>query len=157
VGGIDGKGTLMPRNLGRFDPFAELSNLQKQFFGENWLAPLRGSRMPALDVYTEDDDKLVVEAHLPDFDRSDINIDLDDDALVIQAERREKEEDRKRRYVVRETASSVYRRISLPEQADPERISADFDKGVLTVTVPFKSLPAPKRIQINGQPSEGAA
>jgi HSP20 family protein len=141
----------MPRNLARFDPFAELSNLQKQFFGENWLAPLRGARMPALDVYTEDDEKLTVEAHLPDFDRSDISIDLDDGALVIQAERHERDEDKKRRYVVRETSNSVYRRISLPEQADTEQISADFDKGVLTVTVPFKSLPAPKRIEINGQ------
>ena len=141
----------MPRNLARFDPFAELSNLQKQFFGENWLAPLRGARMPALDVYTEDDEKLTVEAHLPDFDRSDISIDLDDGALVIQAERHERDEDKKRRYVVRETSNSVYRRISLPEQADTEHISADFDKGVLTVTVPFKSLPAPKRIEINGQ------
>jgi HSP20 family protein len=141
----------MPRNLARFDPFAELSNLREQLFGENWLAPLRGARVPAVDVYTEDDDRMRIEAHLPDFERSDISIDLDDGALVIQAERHEKEEDRKRRYVVRETSSSVYRRIALPEQADPERITAEFEQGVLTVTIPFRSMPAPKRIAINGQ------
>ncbi|MGN6445952.1 Hsp20/alpha crystallin family protein [Amnibacterium sp.] len=149
----------MSRNLARFDPLTELSNLQKQLFGDGWTAPLlRGARLPAMDVWTEDDAKLTVEAHLPDFEQSDISIDLDDDALVIQAERHEKEEDKKKRYVVRETSSSVYRRIALPEQADTDHITADFDHGVLTVTVPFKAVAAPKRIKIgtNGA-AEGAA
>ncbi|GAA2753944.1 Hsp20/alpha crystallin family protein [Amnibacterium kyonggiense] len=142
----------MSRNLARFDPFLELSNLQKQLFGDGWTTPFRGARLPAMDVWTEDDSKLTVEAHLPDFERSDISIDLDGDALVIQAERHEKEEDRKKRYVVRETSSSVYRRIALPEEADTEHIAAAFEQGVLTVTVPFKSLPAPKRIEIGATP-----
>ena len=140
----------MPRNLIRFDPLAELANLQKQFFEDGLLAPLRTPRRPAIDVYTEDDSSMTVEAHLPDFDRGDISVDIDGDALVIQAERHEREEDRTKQYVVRETSSSLYRRVVLPEQADRDAISADFRDGVLKIVVPFTELPKPTRVPVGG-------
>ncbi|HEY8318834.1 MAG TPA: Hsp20/alpha crystallin family protein [Amnibacterium sp.] len=140
----------MPRNLIRFDPLAELANLQKQFFEDGLIGPLRTQRRPAIDVYTEDDSSMTVEAHLPDFDRNDISVDIDGDALVLQAERHEREEDRTKQYVVRETSSSLYRRIVLPEQADRDAISADFHDGVLKIVVPFTELPKPRRVQVGG-------
>lgn len=140
----------MPRNLTRFDPLAELANLQRQFFEDGLLAPLRSARRPAVDVYTEDDTSMTVEAHLAEFDAADISVDIDGDALVIQAERHERDEDKKRRYVVRETSSSLYRRIALPEQADRAHITADFHDGVLKVLVPFAELPKPTRVPIGG-------
>lgn len=54
-------------NLVKWDPFAELSALQKQFFGDNWLSPMKGVNIPTTDVYTKDD-SLIVEAHLPNFE-----------------------------------------------------------------------------------------
>ena len=84
---------------------------------------------------------------MPQFDEKDISVDIDEGALVIQAERHEKTEDKKK-YVVRESSSSYYRRIALPDQADEGKIDAHFAKGVLTVTVPFKELPTPKKIAI---------
>ncbi|TXN31254.1 Hsp20/alpha crystallin family protein [Lacisediminihabitans profunda] len=137
----------MARNLVRFDPFAELNALQKEYFGDGFL-PARGSKYPTTDVYTEDDKQLTVEAHLPNFAEKDISVDVDQGALVIQAEKHEKEEDKKKKYVVRESSSSFYRRITLPEQADDSHISAQFADGVLKVVVPFKELPAPKKIAI---------
>ena len=53
--------------LMRYDPFAELNALQKQFFGDDWLSPLKGVNIPTTDVYTNEDNQLVVEAHLPNF------------------------------------------------------------------------------------------
>lgn len=138
----------MARNLARFDPLAELANLQKQFFEDGWLAPLRQPRRPAVDVSTEDDARMTVEAHLPDFEAADISVDLDGDALVLQAERHEREDDRNKRYIVRETSTSVYRRIALPEQADRARVTADFKDGVLKVVVPFVELPSPTHVPI---------
>src|SRR5688572_23758754 len=87
-------------NLKRWDPFAELSVLQKQFFGDNWMSPLKGINIPTTDVYTKDN-QLMVEAHLPNFEQSDISIQVEDNALVISAERHEKEEDKTKKYVVR--------------------------------------------------------
>jgi len=94
---------------------------------------------------------LVVEAHLPNFEQKDIDIQIDDGTLVISAERHEKEEDKKRKYVVRESSSSFYRRIQLPDRADANKIDAHLDDGVLSVTVPLMPLPEPKRIEVKSR------
>lgn len=138
----------MARNLVRFDPFAELNTIQRRFFEDGAFPLLQGIQRPTTDVYTEDDKTLVVEAHLPQFEEKDITVDIDQGALVIQAERHEKTEETKKKYVMRESSSSFYRRIALPEQADDDKIDARFSQGVLKVTIPFKELPSPKKIAI---------
>ncbi len=141
----------MANKLQRFDPFQELRELQRQFFGDGWddsMFSTAKNMLPATDVYTKDDSEMVVEAHLPHFDEQDVDISVDKGALVIRAEKHEKEEDKKKKYVVRESSSSFYRRIQLPEHADEEKIDAHLENGVLSVTVPFKELPKPKKISI---------
>jgi len=138
-------------NLAKFDPFAELNALQKQFFGDDWMTPLRGVTIPTTDVYTKDDKELVVEAHLPNFDRDDIDVQIESDTLVIQAAKHEKEEDKQKKYVVRESSSSFYRRIQLPQRADTGKIEAHLDDGILHVTVPLAALPEPKKIAIESR------
>jgi HSP20 family protein len=137
-------------NLVKWDPFAELTALQKQFFGDNWLSPFKGVNIPTTDVYTKDD-TLTVEAHLPNFEQDDINIQIEDGALVISAERHEKEEDKGKQYVVRESSSSFYRRVALPERADTDKIEAHLDDGILKVSVPLTPLPEPKKIAISAK------
>jgi len=140
-------------NLTRWDPFAELSALQKQFFGDDLLSAIKGVNIPTTDVYTKDN-QLMVEAHLPNFEEKDVNIQLDSNALVISAERHEKEEDKDKKFVIRESSSSFYRRIALPERADTEKIEAHLDDGVLKVAVPLTPLPEPKRIAIASKASK---
>lgn len=139
-------------NLVRWDPLAELTSLQKHFFGDDLVSPFKGGNIPTTDVYTKDND-LVVEAHLPNFEQNDINIQVDDGALVISAERHEKEEDKKKTYIVRESSSSFYRRIALPDRADTDKISAQLDDGVLKVVIPLTPLPEPKKIAIAAKKS----
>ncbi|TAH34828.1 Hsp20/alpha crystallin family protein [Candidatus Saccharibacteria bacterium] len=134
-------------NLVRWDPFAELSALQKQFFGDDWMSPVKGVNIPTTDVYTKDNE-LIVEAHLPNFEEKDVNIELEANALVIRAERHEKAEDKAKQYVVRESSSSFYRRITLPDRADADNIQANLDDGVLKVQIPLKALPEPKKIAV---------
>jgi len=141
------KEATMAGSSGRFDPFAELSALQKQLFSEG-LFGLGRRPMPTTDIYTEDDSKFTVEAHLPGFADADIEIDVEAGTLVIRAEKHEREEDKGKKYVVRESSSSYYRRIDLPEQADDEAVQASFDNGVLRVTVPYKAVPSPRKIEI---------
>lgn len=140
-------------NLIRWDPFAELSALQKQFFGDDFMTPFKGVNIPTTDVYTKDN-QLKVEAHLPNFEQDDVNIQIENNALVISAERHEKEEDKDKKYVVRESSSSFYRRIALPERADTDKIEARLDDGVLKVSVPLTPLPEPKKIAIAGKTSK---
>ncbi|OYX42421.1 heat-shock protein Hsp20 [Candidatus Saccharibacteria bacterium 32-49-12] len=134
-------------NLVKWDPFSELSALQKQFFGDDWMSPFKGVNIPTTDVYTKDN-TMVVEAHLPNFEQKDINIEVENNALVVSAERHEKEDDKNKKYVVRESSSSFYRRIALPKRADADNIEAHLDDGVLRVSVPLTPLPEPKKVSI---------
>lgn len=149
VAGIQ-KGKKMARNLVRFDPFAGLESLRRDILDDGSFPTFRSAKLPTTDIYTEDDSKLIVEAHLPNYEEKDISVDVDRGALVIQAERREREEDKKKKYVMRESSSSFYRSIALPEQADQDAVSATFKRGVLTVSVPFTGSPSPKKVEISG-------
>lgn len=143
------RSTLRLNDVLRFDPFAELEALQRRFFGDSAAAAARGMSVPTTDVYTEGG-RFVVEAHLPNFRERDVEISLDDDSLVIQGQLQDREEDtKKKRYVVRETSQTYYRRVPLPERADEGAISASFENGVLKVVIPLKDVPEPKRIPIN--------
>lgn len=153
----------MPRNalrfenVLRFDPFAELEALQRRFFGDSAGGAARVASVPTTDVYTEGD-RFVVEAHLPNFGEKDVEISVDDDSLIIQGQMQDREDDAKnKRYVVRETSQSYYRRVPLPERADEGRVSASFENGVLRVLIPLKDVPAPKRIPINTSSGEAAS
>ena len=137
-------------NLVRWDPFAELSALQKQFFGDDFMSPLKGVNIPTTDVYTKDNE-MTIEAHLPNFNQEDVNIQVENGAIVVSAERHEKNEDKDKKYVVRESSSSFYRRIQLPERANTEKIDAQLNEGVLTIKVPLTPLPEPKKITINSK------
>lgn len=139
--------------LVKYDPFADLATLQRQFFGDDWLSPFKGVNIPTTDVYTTEKE-LVVEAHLPNFEQSDVDIQVDNGALIISAERHEKEEDKKKKYVVRESSSSFYRRIQLPDRASADKIEAHLDDGVLKVTVPLTPLPEPKKITVKSRASK---
>lgn len=142
----------MANSLMRFDPFTEFDTLRKQFFGDDWLTPFKGVTLPTTDVYTDaQDSQLVVEAHLPNFEDKDIDVHIEEGALVIQAQKHEREEDKGKKYVVRESSSSFYRRIALPERADTNHIDAHLDEGVLKVTVPLQALPEPKKIAIKSR------
>jgi HSP20 family protein len=138
-------------NITRFDPFAEIQALQKQVFGDDWFTALPSSKQqPTTDVYTVDDNHMIIEAYLPHFSEDDVNINIENGMLEIQAEKSETLEDSdKKKYVVRESSSSFYRRIRLPDQADTAHIEARMDDGILKITVPFKKLPTPKRVTIS--------
>ena len=139
-------------NLVRWDPFADMRALQKQFFGDDWASGLTSSSstlaLPTTDVYTNEDKELIVEAHMPNFADKDIDVHVENGHLVISAEKHEKEEDKKKKYVVRESSSSFYRSVRLPKHADQDNIEADMQEGVLRVKVPFKELPQPKKISV---------
>ncbi len=134
----------------RWDPFSELNSLHDQMnslFNHSFNQSA-SQLMPVTDVYNQDDSAMIVEVHLPHFDEKEISVDVQDGALVVAADHQEKEEQKGRKYLVRESSSSFYRRIALPKQADQEHIQAHFTSGVLKVTVPFKELPKPKKVSI---------
>jgi HSP20 family protein len=140
------------------DPFAGLSGLHSQlddmfntFFSSPVVRSLNNN-LNAMDVYTEDDNQLVAEVQAPGFNKDDIQVHVTNEGVLeIKGEKHETVEDadKKRSYMMRESNASFYRRIALPKNADGGNVQATFDNGVLKVTVPFKELPQPKRVQIS--------
>lgn len=90
---------------------------------------------PPVDV-EETDEAYIVTAELPGFDKKDIEIELRNNVLIIKGERVQNEG---RRFLRRERASSVTRferRIQLPGEIAHDRVTAEFNKGELVITLP---------------------
>ena len=95
---------------------------------------------PQTEVF-ERNGQLVVRADLPGLKKEDVHIDVEDDVLVIRGERKsEHEENRAGVYHSERSYGSFYRELALPEGVNPDQVKANFQNGVLEVT-----LPAPQK------------
>jgi HSP20 family protein len=103
----------------------------------NWNNP---SNQPAVDLY-EDDSSYFVQAELPGFDRKEIQVELEKDRLILQGTRKEKNKDGK-------SVASFHRSVSLPDSVKTKAITAKYDNGLLTVTIPKAEAAKPLRIEI---------
>lgn len=130
--------------------FEEMDKLFDNFWRSVGLPSKSASfSLPSLDIYSDDDQHMVVEMQAPGFDTDDIEMSVRDGVLEIRGQKSNKQEegDKKRSYMVRESNASFARRVVLPEGADANNITAELDKGLLKVTVPVKR-PEAKRIKI---------
>ena len=79
----------------------------------------------------------MVRADLPGLSKEDIKVEVSDDVLTIEGERKHEEKEERAGYYYNERShGSFYRAIPLPEDADASKAIADFHKGVLEITVP---------------------
>ena len=154
--------------IGRIDPFEEMREMMEAWspFRWGWNRPVwsawptralhpmatmfedpwvfNGDWVPAMDVI-EDEKATVVRLELPGVEAEKVNVRVDEGCLVVEGEReRETVEEngevrrRERRW------GKFYRSVSLPEGADADKISAEYDKGILTVRVPRPEIKAAK-------------
>jgi HSP20 family protein len=103
-----------------------------------WRANERGGPLwaPAIDV-VQKDDQLVIKADVPGMKKDDLSIEVTDDAITIQGERKsDREEERGGVYRRERRYGSFCRVIPLPEGAITEQAKASFRDGVLELTVP---------------------
>jgi len=127
--------------------FEEFDRLFDDFWRSSGLPS--GFSLPSVDIYSEDDQHMVVEMQAPGFAEDDIEINVRNGVLEIKGETSSKQEEGKkqRNYLMRESRASFARRIVLPEGANADNIQADLDKGILKITVPVER-PEAKRIAI---------
>ncbi|HEX3857777.1 MAG TPA: Hsp20/alpha crystallin family protein [Verrucomicrobiae bacterium] len=127
--------------------FDRLANLQDDL-GRLFESPLR-AWAPTLDVH-EDKDNFVIRAELPGLKREDIDVSLQDGALVISGERKvEKAEEgtevhRQERYY-----GKFQRALTLSEPVAADKVKADYKDGILTVTLPKTEEAKPKKIDVS--------
>ncbi len=140
------------------DPLVQLQNevndlFDRVFRGWGWYDPtaLRSALMPALDV-EEDDQQYYLHLDVPGVDRRDLSVEVDNGVLIISGEKREETEKGSRRQRSKERYyGSFYREISLPQDADVERLKAELTRGVLTVTIPKAASSNRRVIPVQGE------
>lgn len=101
--------------------------------------------LPSVNV-KENDNEFGIEVAVPGFEKSDFNIEVHNDVLTISSEKQEeKETNESERYTKREFSYQAFTRsFTLPESADSDNVSANYDKGILTVSIPKKEEAKPK-------------
>jgi HSP20 family protein len=140
----------------RYNPWGELTSLHdqmdqlfQQVFGEP-LTRSNGVEKLSLPVdIRQTDTSFVVEASVPGFAPDEVEVTFDNGVLTIQGERRAESEKKDGDYVRRERrTASVFRQLTLPSEVEPDRITAGFENGVLSVTIPRVPKTQPKRIPV---------
>jgi HSP20 family protein len=109
-----------------------------------------GNEMWAPDVEAfQKGDQLVIKADLPGLSKDDVTIDVTDDAVTIQGERKAEQKEEREGYYRRERSyGSFYRVIPLPQGAITEQAKAEFRDGVLEITMPAPPASKGRRLEI---------
>jgi HSP20 family protein len=104
---------------------------------------------PAVDIY-ETEHELVVKADLPEVDPKDLDIRVEGNILTIRGERKFEKKVNEDNYLRVERAyGSFSRSFSLANTVNSEAINADYQNGVLTLTIPKREEAKPKQIKVN--------
>lgn len=109
---------------------------------------------PPVEI-SESGTELTMSVELPGLDRKDVHVELDGDVLTLRGEKQEERtEDKDKQYHLVERSYGAFQRsFTLPASVDRDRITADFDKGVLTLKMPkgAEARPRGREIQIAGR------
>ena len=105
--------------------------------------------VPAVDI-KEEKDSFVIVADIPGVDPKDIEVHMENGMLTIKGEKEsEKKEEREGYKRVERSFGSFYRRFSLPDSADAEKISAKSNNGVLEVRIAKQEQVQPRKISVD--------
>ena len=140
----------------KVDPFREFAAMQdrmNRLFGNVYLRDedtgLRGSWMPAVDIYETEHHDLIVRAELPGITREDIEVSVENSTLVLKGEKKldtaVKDENYRR---IERAYGSFHRSFTLPNTVDAGRVAAEVKNGVLTVTIPVAERARPRKIEV---------
>ena len=148
-------------NVVRWNPMREAAELMNEFdraleyplLRQRWGLPLRtneivGSWNLALDV-AEKGDVFTVKASLPGISPDDLNVTLEDNVLTIQGEVKEDETIEESNYHIRERRTGSFSRsVRFPVPVESDKVEAEFENGVLTLSIPKAEAVKPKRIAV---------
>ena len=106
--------------------------------------------MPPVDIFQTGEHELVLKAELPDMAREDIDITVENFVLTIKGEKKASTEVNDDQYHhIERRYGSFSRSFSLPQTVDPNKVSAEYKNGVLTVKLPFREEAKPRTINID--------
>lgn len=146
-------------NLIRWEPMREMVTLRDamdHLFDEAFTRPwgpdgARGSGMPAVDMYQTDDD-VIVKVAVPGMKPQDVQISVTGDVLSIKGDAEEESDTKEKAYHIREQRwGSFERTLTLPTAVKSDKAQAEFENGILTVTLPKAEDVKPKTITVKAK------
>lgn len=144
-------------NLTLWEPMNEIISLRQamdQLFNDAFTRPVSISGVstgPAIDLY-QDNDNVVVKAALPGLKAEDVEISVTADVLNLRGEYKQESEQKDATYHIREQRyGSFERAIRLPVEVQTGKAKADFEDGILTITLPKAEAVKPKMINIKAK------
>ncbi len=133
----------------RIDPFRELANLFENFAeagGKEQLSA--GSFVPPVDVY-EDEHNLVLKLEVPGVNEEDLDVQVENNTLTVKGERKfEKEEKEENFHRIERRYGTFLRTFRLPNTVDSEKVEANYDKGILKISLAKRAEAKPKQIKV---------
>ena len=144
-------------NLIRWEPAREMMTLREamdRLFDDAFTRPLSlrdGWSAPAIDMY-QTDDEIVVKAALPGIKPEEVQINITGDVLHIKGEMKYEEEKNEKAWHMREQGWGAFERsVALPTDVVTDRAKAEFENGVLVITLPKAEEVKPKTINIKAK------
>lgn len=144
-------------NLIRWEPAREMMSLREamdHLFNDAFTRPLNirdGWSVPAIDMY-QTDDEIVVKASIPGFKAEDVQINVTGDVLTIKGDLKQQDEKKDRSWHIREQRwGSFERGLALPTNVVADKAKAEFENGILTVTLPKAEDVKPKTITVKAK------
>lgn len=129
--------------LVRFDPFRELQELADGIFSRSGGF---GSAMP-VDAY-ELGDEFIIRLDIPGVDPESIDVNLAHDTLTISAERKWDADPDAHVILAERPMGKITKQLYLSERVDASKLSAHYDNGVLTITIPLAQDVKPRKIPV---------
>ncbi|MGH8946057.1 MAG: Hsp20/alpha crystallin family protein [Acidimicrobiia bacterium] len=130
----------------RFDPFSDFDRVTRQLWNMPVGQTQRASFMP-VDAYRRDG-KFYLHIDLPGVDPDSIDLEVEDNALTITAERKWDREEDEQIILHERPVGTFSRQFFLGEGLDTENIEAGYDHGVLTVVVPVLESAKARKIEV---------
>ncbi len=134
----------------RWEPWNELSQLSREMdrlFSRGGSSPTSVVTFPALNVW-EDEGTVYVEAELPGFNSEQLEIYVDANQLTLKGERSAPEMEGGTWHRQERGFGSFHRMMELPADVDADQVSAEFQHGILKITLPKSETAKPRRIEV---------
>jgi HSP20 family protein len=136
--------------LMRFDPFRDIDRITQQLWNGT-----RPTVMP-MDAYRHDE-QFVVHFDLPGVDSGSIDLTVEKNVLTVSAQRSWQPREGQQVVANERPQGAFSRQLFLGDSLDPDHIAANYEHGVLTITIPVADAAKPRKVEISASTGNGQA